>query len=138
MAAKYAIRWRPQAYRSTTETIIEGKNPSSTNPQGEPATPSLGSRIKVLQLVVYDDTQITAQNPYRPGHPDTERYLEIADEVVIRLAVDSFAGKTDQQAKAMWDAARDAQRTVWETNNVGLTYGKAAIGSYLSDFVVIG
>lgn len=130
MAAKYAVRWRPPAYRSTIETIIQNKE-LNANP------PRYGNRVKVLQLVAYDDASINAQNPYRPGHPDTERYIEVAEEVVISLDVGAFVGKSVAQSTAIWNAARDEQIARWQANNAGLPYLNAAIGVHLSNFVLL-
>lgn len=99
--------------------------------------PRYGRRVKALQLVAYDDANINASNPYRPGHPDTERYIEVAEEVIISLDVGAFVGKDAAQSAALWNAARDAQIVQWQTNSAGLPYLNAAIGVYLSNFVLL-
>lgn len=132
MAIKYAVRWRPAAYRSTTEAITVNRNPSATPPVS-------GQRVQTLQLIVFDNTTVgTAGNPYQPGAPETEQYLAVVDEVPIMLDISAFAGKTDAQATALWNAARDAQRAKWEAQPDIMALIKAAIGGTLSPYVVVG
>lgn len=130
MATGIAIRWRPAAYRSTTETILMPGNPEADPPTG-------GQRVQTLQLVVYDDTKLgTTGNPYRPGAPETEQHLAIVDEVPISMEVDAFAGLTAAQSTAQWNAARDAQIAVWEADPSIQGKINAAIGGHLSSLVI--
>lgn len=132
MAIKYAIRWRPAAYRSTTEAITVNRDPNADPPQ-------VGQRVQTLQLIVFDDTTVgTGGNPYQPGAPATEQHLAIVDEVPIMLDISAFAGKNDTQATALWNAARDAQRAAWESQPDIMALIRAAIGGALSSYVVIG
>lgn len=137
MAIHFAARWRPQIYRSTTEAIIVNRHPAS--PDADPPIPaSAGQRIEVLQLVCFDDAEVgTPDNPYRPGDPQTEQYLAICDEAVIQLDVSAFAGKTPAQARALWDAARDARIAAWQAQpDIGALV-MAALGAYLSPYEVV-
>lgn len=132
MAMRYGIRWRPPAYRSTTEAIIVNRDASADPPQP-------GQRVQVLQLIVFNDQEVgTAGNPYVPGAPATEQHLAIVDEVPIMLDVSAFRGLTNQQAQARWDQARDQQRAAWEADPDIMAYVRAAIGGALSPYVVIG
>ena len=128
MAKRFAVRWRPPAFRSTIETII-------TNAGDE----SLGQRVHVLQLVVYDDAQVgTDGNPYVPGAPATEQYIEPAREAVVSLDMSAFKGITNAAAQAVWDDARDQQIAVGQADPDIGAYVKAAIGRMQSEFVVVG
>lgn len=128
MTAKIAVRWRPQAYRSTIETIDTAS--SGTN---------AGDRIETLQVVVYDDTQLaTPGNPYVPGSPATEQFLRVVTETPISLGVDAFVGKTYAESKALWDAARDNQIAAWQGDPKIQARINAAVGAGLSTFVLIG
>lgn len=135
MATHYAVRWRPQIYRSTLETVLSG---SPANPAADPPTPDTQARTETLQLVAYDDTELgTAGNPYRPGDAATEVKIAIVDEKTLTLALSAFAGKTEAQSKALWDAARDAQIAAWQADPGILAKVRAARGAYLSTFVLL-
>ena len=128
MAKRFAVRWRPPAFRSTTETIITNAGDAS-----------LGQRVHVLQLVVYDDAQVgTAGNPYVPGAPATEQFIEPAREAVVALEVSAFTGLSNAAAQALWDSARDQQIAAWQADPDIGAYVKAAIGRMQSEFVVVG
>lgn len=120
MAVRVAARWRPQAYRSTTETIRDASG-----------------RIEVLQLVVFDDTQIGGGNPYVPGAPATEQYIRIVDEAVIQQADAPFVGKTYQQSRDVWNAARDAQIAVWQADPEIQAKINSAVGAAISSYVIL-
>lgn len=131
MAIKYAARWRPTPFRSTIEAIVV----PMTNSEGEPTGP--GWRVQTLQAIVFNDASFPAGNPYKPGDPATEQHLAIIEEVQIQLDIAAFAGKTYAQAQAMWDAARDGQIALWQSDPAMDAKIKAAAGGALSAYVVL-
>lgn len=132
MAIKYGIRWRPTPFRSTIEAITVNRDLAAD-------PPTSGQRVQTLQLIAFDDQKVgTAGNPYRPGDPGTEQHIAVVDERPIALDVAAFAGTTNAEAQARWDAARDAQRAAWEAEPDILALIRAAIGGALSPYVVIG
>lgn len=141
MATHYAARWRPQIGTGALSTVISGSPGDPGNPPTVPATEDTQARTERLQLVVYDDTEVgpglNPPNPYRPGDPATETKLAIVDEVPLTQMISAFAGKTEAQAQAIWDAARDAQITTWQNDPQIMAKVRAARGAYRSPFVII-
>ena len=95
MAIKTGVRFKPSVYRSSQSAVNMGLDPA--------ATPPAGTIVRIVQLVGYDDTQVTtAGNPYRPGDAATERFMYILDEQPKMVALEGLDGKTQTQINAIW------------------------------------
>lgn len=118
MAVKGAVRYKPDTYRSSLETLVAGLSPqgAQTNPGVQPPTYDgvpAGDVVMVAQLVAYDDVQLQLAN-YKPGDPLTEQYITVLHERPITLALAAFNGLTQTQATALWTAELNSYKT-WVT-----------------------
>lgn len=85
MAIRGAVRWKPDAYRSSIEATVAELNPTGVqppdaqgNPQPDSGVPG-GSVVMIAQAVAYDDTIVTGAN-YQAGDPATERNIVVLHE----------------------------------------------------------
>lgn len=96
MTVRGGVRFKPDMYRSSLESTVGSLDPS--------ATPPTGTVFMVVQLAAWDDADFAGVT-YTPGDPATESLLTILYEDTLSMELAAFAGKTEQQATAMWAAA---------------------------------
>lgn len=131
MAVKYAVRWKPDINRSSLETKIQNRDMSADPPNS-------GNRVRCLQLVAFDDSQVgVSGNAYVPGAPATEQFITIIDERVVTLGIAAFTGLTFAQSQALWDAERDAWIARWQSSPDLSGLLNSAIGAALSTYRII-
>lgn len=106
MAIRGAVRWKPDAFRSSLETTVIDLNPTGqySDAQGNPLPPTGipgGTVVFVLQAVAYDDARLgIPANPYRPGHPETEKEVVVLHEETRQYALSAVNGLTQAQINA--------------------------------------
>jgi hypothetical protein len=106
MAIKGAVRWKPDAYRSSIEATVIDLNPTGqyNDAEGNPLPPTGvpgGTIILVAQAVAYDDAKVGgAGNPYRPGHPDTEREIVVLHEQTRQYDLSAVQTMTQAQVNS--------------------------------------
>ncbi len=99
MAIKAAVRWQPDAFRTSLETTIQNFDPTTTPPSG--------TLIRMAQLVVYDDTEVTGGN-YAAGDPATERNLVLLYAEPIGMELALFQPLNAAASAAAWATALQA------------------------------
>jgi hypothetical protein len=99
MALAVRARYKPDAFRSSLESLVANLDATVTPPTATLALP--------VQVVVYDDTVVTAAT-YRPGDPAVEQYITVVIEETLSVALEGFAALTAAEATADFAARLDA------------------------------
>jgi len=110
MAIKGAIRWKPDVYRSSTNTTIAGLVLPAATSTDKPQ----GTIIMIAQAVTFDDIRFGPVNAYRPGHVESEIFVDVLFEQAIQKDISVFIGKSYAECEAIWDAELEAFKT-WVT-----------------------
>ena len=141
MAIKGAVRWKPDTYRSSIEATVVDLNPLGqySDVDGNPLPPTGvpgGTLIFVIQAVAYDDTKLgTVGNPYRPGHPDTEREIVVLHEQTRQYDLSAVQTMTQAQVNSFLNSELLAYKT-WVLP-AGASLVKAFYGARMSAPVLV-